>query len=63
MDFPSEIAILTFVKQCNIKCRFCQQSYDTVPFREMSIDIFKKSIEAIPDKRDCNVGLTPFMEP
>lgn len=63
LDFPTEICISTFVKQCNIKCRFCEQAYREIPSREVSFDVFKRIIEALPKKMFCNVGLTPYMEP
>lgn len=63
LDFPSEIAISTLTAQCNIKCKFCEQAYRNFTYRETDINIFKRIIAAIPEKKFCSVGLTPFMEP
>ena len=61
--FPKEINIFTGVSNCNIACRFCQQTFENVPFRMMDFSIFRKAIDAVPQNIPIKVSMTPYTEP
>ncbi|HJB66739.1 MAG TPA: radical SAM protein [Candidatus Mailhella merdavium] len=61
--FPKEINIVTGVSNCNIACRFCQQTFEDVPFRMMDPAIFRKAIDAVPQNIPIKVSMTPYTEP
>lgn len=63
LAFPGEIILPTLSGPCNVKCRFCEQAYVKVPYKEVKPEIFRQSLSVLPQNKFIKTMLTPFMEP
>lgn len=63
LECPREIMLSSLMGPCNIRCRFCEQAYEKIPFRKMDFGVFRETVAALPKDRFIKTIITPYMEP
>lgn len=63
LECPREIMLSSLTGPCNIRCKFCEQAYEKIPFRKMDFGVFRETVAALPKDRFIKTIITPYMEP